>query len=326
MCERGYCGGVPETRPLQRVRSAIWQTRQLVGATVRRDPLAKELMGQQLLRALRPISPVLAVDRRGRRMFISTADGGEIARAVFATGGYEDDLMRAAMSLIARHTNRPYPLADRVFVDVGANIGVSTIEALTTHHARAAIAFEPNPEAYKLLRHNLLENDLFDRVVTRCQAISDGTGEVELELAPHNWGDHRVRAGGSASSDARTQSDRQTVAVPATTLDAALDAAGVRPTEIGCLWMDTQGHEASALVGTEGLLAAMVPIVCEYWPYGLRDSSSYETFRAWTRAAIGTVFDLANPQPLSPDAALDAADRRLAGSMSHTNLVMLPRH
>lgn len=297
----------------------IWQTRQLLSALVRRYPLAKELMSQHVLGALRPISPVIAVDRGGRRMFVPTSDRGEIARAVFATGTYEADAMRVAMAVVARYTGRPRPLADRVFVDVGANIGVSTIEALLSHDARAAIAFEPNPAAYDILRHNLLANDIFERCVTRQQAVSDFNGEIPLELAPDNWGDHRVRTHGG-------NRQRPTVTVPVTTLAAALADAEIAPNDVGCLWIDIQGHEASALAGAAPLLAAGVPIVCEYWPYGLRETGGYEPFWEWVRAAIGTVVDLADPdRELSAISAPASADGRLSGTHSHTNFVMLPR-
>lgn len=310
---------------MRRVRSTIWQTRQIVAAVARRDPLARELLGQKVLRALRLVTPVLAVDRRGRRMFVPTADAGEITRSIFATGGYEQDLMRSAMAVIAEVTGRTVPLLDRVFVDVGANIGVSTVEAVLTHGARSALAFEPNPEAFKLFRHNLLENDLLERVIARCQAVTDHIGEVGFELSSDNWGDHRVRETGRSDAPASAEPPPRKVTVAATTLGSAIAEAGITSDEIGCVWIDTQGHEASVLTDCDGLLTAGVPIVCEYWPFGLREAGGHASFGRWVRAWIGTVVDLAEPERhLEPHAALDAADCRLAGSMSHTNFVMFP--
>jgi FkbM family methyltransferase len=311
--------------PMLRVRSAIWQTRQIVSALAQRDPLARELLGQKTLRALRTVTPVLAVDRQGRRMFVPTADAGEIARSVFATGAYEEQLMRTAMAVITKVTGRTDPLLDRVFVDVGANIGVSTIEALLSHGARSALALEPYPEAFKLLRHNLLENDLLERVTTRCQAVTDHVGEVGFELSPVNWGDHRVREKGRPDAPASGGPSRRTLTVAATTLESAIAEAGITPDEIGCVWIDTQGHEASVLTDCKCLLAAGVPIVCEYWPFGLREAGGHASYGQWVRASIRTVVDLAEPERhLEPDAALGAADYRLAGSMRHTNFVMFP--
>jgi hypothetical protein len=52
-------------------------------------------------------------------------------------------------------------------------------------------------------------------------------------------------------------------------LDDVLTAEGIEPSAIGLLWMDTQGHEVHVLRGSQKLLARGIPVVTEFWPYGL---------------------------------------------------------
>lgn len=49
-------------------------------------------------------------------------------------------------------------------LDIGANIGTTTIEILRQLPMVTADAFEPEPTNFQLLRMNLLTNDLHSRV------------------------------------------------------------------------------------------------------------------------------------------------------------------
>src|SRR5919206_538386 len=50
--------------------------------------------------------------------------------------------------------------------DIGANIGVTTIELLSRLPGATSVAFEPEPANLDLLAHNVLANGLQDRVTT----------------------------------------------------------------------------------------------------------------------------------------------------------------
>ena len=44
------------------------------------------------------------------------------------------------------------------------------------------------------------------------------------------------------------------------------------------LFMDTQGYEGHILSGAKNLIEACVPIMTEFWPYGLKRSNGIEMF------------------------------------------------
>ena len=61
---------------------------------------------------------------------------------------------------------------DDVFVDIGANMGLYTVFAAL--HARARVfSFEPESQNYALLNRNIALNNVADRVVAWCCALSD---------------------------------------------------------------------------------------------------------------------------------------------------------
>lgn len=74
------------------------------------------------------------------------------------------------------------------FLDVGANIGFYTLVLAATHQNLRIVAFEPNPEAYALLRQNVTANQ-FQEILCEPLALSDadGTGTLYLsETGPHS--------------------------------------------------------------------------------------------------------------------------------------------
>ena len=79
-------------------------------------------------------------------------------------------------------------------VDVGANIGVFTVYALTECGARRVLAFEPHPENYALLVRNVEENGLADRVTCVNAAVAATTGTGMLNVAANNSGGHSLTA------------------------------------------------------------------------------------------------------------------------------------
>ena len=69
-----------------------------------------------------------------------------------------------------------------ILVDVGANVGMYTIWAAKTRAARV-YAFEPEAQNYALLNRNVVLNDLGERVMAYCLALSDVEGFSELHLS-----------------------------------------------------------------------------------------------------------------------------------------------
>lgn len=176
----------------------------------------------------------------------------------------------------------PQGLNKPVFVDIGANIGTHALYALRNGFAQA-LCVEPEPGNFRLLRVNQILNNLDSRCRNVMAAVTDVAGEVVLELAQENYGDHRVHGhaeGHRAGAEYFRESERPRIAVPAIPLDRILAEQGVDPAEIGLAWIDTQGHEGHVLAGGGGMIEAQVPMAIEFWPYGLERAKGYGKLRA----------------------------------------------
>lgn len=155
--------------------------------------------------------------------------------------------------------------------DVGANIGMICIPLVMEGLFRRALAFEPDPNNFRLLSKNIAQNGLGERIVPLQYALSSHAGEVDLELSPDNYGDHRIRLS-SAPGFYREQS-RETRRVRTETLDGVARAEPAIADEAPSLvWLDIQGHEGHYFEGAGETLRRGVPVVSEFWPYGIERS------------------------------------------------------
>lgn len=232
-------------------------------------------------------SPAVAVRVGDLWYFVPTRD--VLGKVTFLEGGFELHVMEAAIALIEERLGYP-PLAGRVFVDVGANIGTSTIPALRTLGARHALALEPAEENCRLLRANIAANNLEGRVTVVQVALSDRSGKRELEIGPDNSGDCRIRL--SSDPGAFDEPTWATETVSTATFDDVCHDQAIRIEDIGMVWMDTQGHEAHVLEGAAALLRSSVPVLAEYWPYGLQRAGALERLHAIVAANYRAVIDV----------------------------------
>ncbi|MCZ8181496.1 MAG: FkbM family methyltransferase [Beijerinckiaceae bacterium] len=211
------------------------------------------------------------------------------------------------------------PAAKPWFVDIGANIGTHSLFALRNGFGQA-LCVEPEPRNFRLLRVNQILNGVDARCRNVMAAVTDFNGEITLELADDNLGDHRVQ-GSQPGEEHFRESGRQLVQVPARMFDDILREQDVDPGSIGLVWIDTQGHEGQVLSRAGSLLAHHVPMVIEFWPYGLDRVAGYprlrevlarcgriETVRSGERmdlAAVDAVYAALLQQPEKGAAYLD---------------------
>ena len=189
-------------------------------------------------------------------------------KRLFIARGHEVQHILATMRLLEREGYRSTTTA--TLLEVGANIGMTCIAFVRRGFFRSAVAFEPAPDNFRLLQHNIAQNGLAERIRAVPWALSSDSGEMPLELSADNWGDHRIRQ--RAEAGAYGEEERPLIRVPVRTLDAALVELGVAPADVGLTWVDIQGHEGHLFRGTSVLLAHGAPLVTEFWPYGIRRS------------------------------------------------------
>jgi FkbM family methyltransferase len=159
------------------------------------------------------------------------------------------------------------------FIDVGANIGTQTIYALATNAFAGALAIEPDPDNFRILRRNIEINGLSGRVRLFHGAASASGGEARLMRDRQNFGAHSLEPGMVLSPGAH-------VTVTAQRLDQILGHCGLSPSQVGLVKVDVEGHELHVLTGMAGLRAERVPLMIEFTG-GLLGPGRIEEFRAW---------------------------------------------
>lgn len=149
-----------------------------------------------------------------------------------------------------------YSKPDSIFLDVGANLGIFSLEVAKLF-GNQVVSFEPNPKIAKLLQSSIEENKLVDNIHVHNVAVSDeNTTAVFVE--------HPSNKGGSAlevNKDLQT-GERYKVNV------VALDEYSVfqeflenSNAQIGLIKMDIEGAEERALKGMAKMLSIHKPII-----------------------------------------------------------------
>ena len=154
--------------------------------------------------------------------------------------------------------------AKGVFVDVGANIGTTTLEASKNANVTQCISFEPSFDTFSILSANIHLNKLSHKVTAHHFAVGAEKCVVYLELSAECSGDNKVLLEGISSSNSEV--------VQSVTLDEFLseDLENIR-----YLWVDVQGVEYFVLKGGEELLTRFNPAIqIEYWPEALAQNDS----------------------------------------------------
>ncbi len=219
----------------------------------------------------------LQVAKTSLGYMLTHVDDEAIGSWLRTSGAGDEADIGAAVDLISQVGRT---VEKKTFLEVGANIGTHGLRALKDGFERV-VAIEPDATNFKLLRANQILNDKFEFCTNIQAAASDIDGAGVLELSPDNFGDHRVRSS-TADEGSPGLYEEHNRAVSATRLariDTLLEEHDIPAQDIGLVWIDTQGHEGHALAGAQLLIAAKVPMVAEFWPYGLRRSGGYDLLR-----------------------------------------------
>lgn len=200
--------------------------------------------------------------RRGEIVWTAFTQDRGISRTLFLDGEHQGEELRVVLEWLRE---RGFLGAEKNWiVDVGANIGTPAIPAARVT-GRRVLAIEPVPGNVELLRENVSQNGLADRVLCAPAAISSRPGRITMAC-------HQL-SGSCEVWEPRGQDfgeeARGTVEVEAIPLDRLLEKHGISPREVAYVWSDTQGYEREVLATGASLWRAGVPIYLELWPKGL---------------------------------------------------------
>lgn len=247
-----------------------------------RRAIRRELAREALFRTAALFMRTIEVRWPSGRYIVSTADR-DVSRLTFVKEPFGLATLQAAATLIERHGAG---IAGREVLEIGANIGTTTIPLVTVHGVSYVHAFEPGPANYRLLQRNIVANELSHVVTARPVAISHEVGVLPFVASARNAG----------SSHVAGERNERTLEVPCVTIDSLFREDVVRRARLGLVWIDVEGHEAAVLAGATSLTG--VPIVMEYQPklqvdlIALHDLISMHSSR---------IFDLTTGSPVSPE-------------------------
>ena len=133
---------VPLRWPAVRELGLAGKGRRLFSLAVRpRGTNRAAVLRDAAFKAAGNLTPSFAVDTDGVRVYVDTGDQ-EISRLVYVYGLYDRPLMTLAFSAL-RQLGGPADLAGRRLLDVGANIGTTTLTATSCFGAEGSYGSSP---------------------------------------------------------------------------------------------------------------------------------------------------------------------------------------
>ena len=189
------------------------------------------------------------------------------------------------MKIFHALTKKYYGLDDSAgyFLDLGANIGTTCIYFVKKLAPNLKVlAFEPDPETFKLLRANLILNDLDDRTI----AVNCGLGDKFDEMTMYRFADNPGR--NSLINDTENAPTEIVKVIP---LDSYLAENKIAAQDVKYIWIDTEGFEPQVLLGAKNLLAeTAAPVFMETNLLAWKDSGLLDKMIALLKATGYTRF------------------------------------
>ena len=134
----------------------------------------------------------------------------------------------------------------RVMIDIGANVGTTSIPRALLGDFNCVYAIEPDPGNYACLVRNIVTNGVRGLVLPDRVAIGDSNGDMTLRTM--SSGTHHLV---TRASDV---SGQERVTVSCLTLDTWVSRMGLELSDVGFIKSDTQGWDARVLAGAAGVL------------------------------------------------------------------------
>jgi FkbM family methyltransferase len=215
------------------------------------------------------LTPFLGA-RAGSGVYIVRTRDKHIGKSLFSKAGRGEMNVLARAVAVLESLYGQGVLIGKSLIDVGANIGTTTIPALLDHGFGRVVAIEPEEDNFVTLRLNVVLNQVEDRVLPLCKAASNRVGTAELIVNPERGGKHWIAT--DIGKNVRVRDTEAVVRVDTITLDQLAEDDAFDPDLTGLLWIDAEGHEGQIIEGAQALTSRGVPIVLEWNPRALDQS------------------------------------------------------
>ena len=233
-----------------------------------RRVLATRIGREMLVNAVSPKILSMTADCGDHLMTFSPHD--YIGRKIYRKGHFQRENVERLLSVL-RQKSLLQP--EKVLLELGGNIGTQTVYFALSQAFRHIVTVEPDPRNFKLLKTNIDQNGLSERITAINTAAGESEGTLDFFMHRDNHG----------KSSALRQSDRDIeIKVPVKPVTAMLTEAGVAPEDIGLIWMDIEGYEPVASRSMQPLLERRVPFYMEFSPvfYGPAGSQAFVDYLA----------------------------------------------
>ena len=142
-----------------------------------------------------------------------------------------------------------HPIRNRVYFDVGANNGYTSVPIASRHQDTMVYAFEPTPEMIEEIETKIFTLDNY--ILTK-KAVSNYNGTATFKVAGHaDWGcSSLLEFSDKSKTDWPGRTDlnvTQEIEVDVIRLDGFIEEHGI--TKIDYLHIDTQGSDLKVLEG-----------------------------------------------------------------------------
>lgn len=164
-----------------------------------------------------------------------------------------------------------------IVVEIGANIGNSTLPLAQLTHCHI-VSIEPVPRNLELLKRNLAQNRLTERVTIVESAIAHEEGHADMLVPLTARGGAEVLVPHAVRHEGIFRAACETVRVKTTRLDTLLQELHLAPEKISFVWCDVQGSEGAVVNTGKPLWQAGVPLWMELAPELLRRQGTLEQF------------------------------------------------
>jgi FkbM family methyltransferase len=221
----------------------------------------------------------------------------EIGARLFRHGDWYRNEFRMVLARLAAAGRNT---CDKVFLDVGANIGTQTVYALVGGDFARSVAIEPMPGNLDMLEMNVALNKLGDRVSIVRSAAGERTEQLTMTLNPRNNGGHSLHSGFVHDPGASVEVDVAPV-------DEMLSRLQIAPTDVGLFWLDVEGFEPQAIAGARSLIEAKIPLFVEFNAKTYGPTATAELLKRLA-ACYGSAYSPGNELRPPREFAVDAID------------------
>jgi FkbM family methyltransferase len=174
--------------------------------------------------------------------------GSAIFRMACEKGTYEPDVTEWLCRLVR---------TDTLFIDVGANIGLTSIPVLRAVQGSRVLSFEPSPNSLPYLERTRRESEFERRWSIVPGAAAESEGIAQFYVATPEYG------AWDGFQDTKQAGKLAALEVPQTTLDAQWRRLGCP--SVSCIKIDVEGAETKVLRGADEVITRERPYVLLEW-------------------------------------------------------------